>query len=308
MKKTIIAVVAFFVLFAFSIPGAMAQTWTWSNPAAHTGSTTLVKLAADSSTGNLYAIDDNGDIVIPTLGTPETTVVAVTGTVPPVVDMAVGPGGIVYVIGATVVGTWDPATSLYDITMTQPFIPTADDAGVFASLAVGRDGTLYVLYNGASDQYILAGTPPVMAEQAVIKFSPSTLNLSSKGNWVSVHIQLPGDLDESLIDVNSVRISEIAVDGFTPKLVEIYPAPGAPWKVETNDAGVQVLKVKFIRYNKKGGPALDDQSLTYQLQSILAGANKGKYPVTLTIEGMLTTGEWFEGTAAFNANVTKKMK
>jgi hypothetical protein len=138
---------------------------------------------------------------------------------------------------------------------------------VFASLAVGRDGTLYVLYDGAAGQYILVGTPPVLAEQAVINFNPRTLNLSSKGNWVSVRIQLPGDLDEHLIDVNSVRITEIAVDGFTPKPVEIYPAPGAPWSVVTDDIGVQVLKVKFIRYNKKGGTDLDEQSLIYQLKA-----------------------------------------
>jgi len=259
-------------------------------------------------TGSLYAIDDTGAIVTPTLGTPETTVVAAAGTVPPVIDMAAGPGGIFFVIGTMFVGTWDPVTNGYDTTMTQPSIPSADADGEFASVAVVRDGMLYILYNGASVQYILTGTPPVIAEQAIIKFSPRTLNLSSKGNWVSVQIKLPGDLDENLIDFNSVRISEIAVDGFSSKLVEIYPAPGATWKVETNDAGELVLKVKFIRYNKKGGTALDDQSLTYQLQSILTGANKGKYPVTLTIEGMLTTGEWFAGTATFNANVTKKMK
>jgi len=302
-----IAAVAVFVLFAFSIPGAMAQTWwTWSNPAPYTGTNPLVELAADSVTGDLYAIDDTGVIVIPTFGTPVTEVAVAAGSVPPVVDMAGVPGGIFYVIGSSVVGTWDPATSLYDTTLTQPFIPSTD-AGVFSSLAVGRDGMLYVLYDGATGQYILTGTPPVIAEQAVINFNPRTLNLGSKGNWVSVHIQLPGDLDESLIDVNSVRISEIAVDGFTPKPVEIYTAPGAPWKIELNDLGVQVLKVKFIRYNKKGGTALDDQSLTYQLKSIMAGANKGKYPVTLTIEGLLTTGERFAGTATFNANVNKKL-
>ena len=316
MKKTMIAAFAVFVLFAFSIPGAVAQTWTWSDPAPamYTGTPPLVKLAADSVTGNLYAIDSNGDIVTTTLGIPVAGVVVAAGSFPPVNDMAAGAGGIFYVVGGDsvapvtpVVGTWDPTTKSFDTSMTQPFIPSTDTGGVFKSLALGRDGTLYVLYNGAAGQYILTGTPPFIAEQAVIKFNPRTLNLSSKGNWVSVRIQLPGDLDENLIDSNSVRITEIAVDGFTPKLVDIYPAPGAPWSVEADDLGVQVLKVKFIRYNKKGGTALDDQSLTYQLRSIMAGANKGKYPVTLTIEGMLTTGEWFTGTATFNANVTKKL-
>jgi hypothetical protein len=92
-----------------------------------------------------------------------------------------------------------------------------------------------------------------------------------------------------------------------PKPVEIYTAPGAPWKIELNDLGVQVMKVKFIRYNKKGSAELDEQSLIYQLKSIMTGANKGKYPVILTIDGLLTTGEWFTGTATFNANVNKKL-
>ncbi|NJD56255.1 MAG: hypothetical protein FIA94_07615 [Nitrospirae bacterium] len=71
--------------------------------------------------------------------------------------------------------------------------------------------------------------------------------------------------------------------------------------------GVEVMKVKFLRYNKKGGPEMDGQALIYQLESIMAGAHKGKYPVTLTIEGQLTTGEWFTGTATFKANVTRKL-
>jgi hypothetical protein len=317
MKKTLILAVAVFVLFAFGSPGVMAQPWTWSNPVRYTGPNPLAELAADPVTGNLYAIDDTGAIVTSILGIPITVVTVPAGSFPPVNDMAVGPGGIFYVVGgdneaippvSPVVGTWDPATpGLYNTTMTQPFIPASDVAGVFKSVAVGKDGVIYILYNGAAEQYILTGTPPVMAEQAGIKFSPRTLNLSSKGNWVSVGIQLPGDLDENLVDINSVRITEIAVDGFSPKPVEIYPAPGAPRGVVTNDMGVQVLKLKFIRYNKKGGPALDGQSLIYQLQSIMTGAPKGKHPVTLTVEGQLTTGEWLTGKATFDANVTKKL-
>jgi hypothetical protein len=39
----------------------------------------------------------------------------------------------------------------------------------------------------------------------------------------------------------------------------------------------------------------------------MTGAQKGKYPVTLTIDGLLSTGEWFSGTATFDANVNKKL-
>ena len=33
MKKTIITVFAFLVIFGFAVSGAMAQTWTWTEPA-----------------------------------------------------------------------------------------------------------------------------------------------------------------------------------------------------------------------------------------------------------------------------------
>jgi len=306
MKRTMIAAFAFFVVFSFGMTEARAQEWTWGNPYPYIGATPLVKIAADPSTGNLYGIDSNGDIVVPALGPQVTDVVAATaGAIPPVVDMAQGPG-IFYVIGAAAVGTWNPVGGVFDTTMTQPFIPTGD-VGVYQSLAVGKDGTLNVLYQRLTEQYILVGTPPVMAEQAVISFHPRTLNIRSRGNWVSVRIQLPGALDENLIDPESVRITEIAVDGFTPKPVEIFIAPGAPWNVGLDDLGVQTMKVKFLRYNKKGGPEMDEQAISYQLRSIMTGAQKGKYPVTLTIEGQLSTGEWFTGTATFNALVTRKL-
>ena len=32
MKKTIITVFAFLVIFGFAVSGAMAQTWTWNDP------------------------------------------------------------------------------------------------------------------------------------------------------------------------------------------------------------------------------------------------------------------------------------
>ena len=72
MKKTIITVFAFLVIFGFAVSGAMAQTWTWADPVSfsHTGTGKLTELAVDPTNDLLmYGIDDEtGGAVIVTLG------------------------------------------------------------------------------------------------------------------------------------------------------------------------------------------------------------------------------------------------
>ena len=46
MKKTILTVFAFFVIFGFAISGAMAQTWTWSDPALISNAT-MYRISGD---------------------------------------------------------------------------------------------------------------------------------------------------------------------------------------------------------------------------------------------------------------------
>ena len=41
MKKTIITVFAFLVIFGFAVSGAMAQTWSWSQPITITATEVL---------------------------------------------------------------------------------------------------------------------------------------------------------------------------------------------------------------------------------------------------------------------------
>ena len=47
MKKTIITVFAFMVIFGFAVSGAMAQTWTWTEPASynHTGTDNIDRIS-----------------------------------------------------------------------------------------------------------------------------------------------------------------------------------------------------------------------------------------------------------------------
>jgi hypothetical protein len=305
MKKSIITVCAFFAFFAFTVAGVMAQDWTWKT---YPTTAKITRMTVDPVSDAIYGIDAVSPYqVISVLRGEEITtglagIPAVEDTVPN--DIVAGSAGKVYVVFDARVTDWTEGPIYADLAL-QPTVPDTDQNGTCKYIAAGKDGKLFVYYE-AVNQYILVGTPPVLADAATIKFSPQTLNLSSKGNWVSVQIQLPGTLDENLIIPEEVRITEIGVTGYPAASVEIFPAPGAPFGIGENDAGVQVLKLKFARYDKSG--AAGDQSLTSQLQSILTGANKGKYAVALIVTGPLTNGDWFQGTATFNANVTKKIK
>ena len=42
---------------------------------------------------------------------------------------------------------------------------------------------------------------------AFVDFNPNTLNLKSRGKWVTVYIELPKDYDPNLIDINTVLLN-----------------------------------------------------------------------------------------------------
>jgi hypothetical protein len=61
MKKTIITVFAFLVVFGFAITGTMAQAWTWADPVnfSHTGTGKQTELTLDPTNDFfMYGIDD----------------------------------------------------------------------------------------------------------------------------------------------------------------------------------------------------------------------------------------------------------
>lgn len=69
-----------------------------------------------------------------------------------------------------------------------------------------------------------------------IDFDPDTLNLRSKGKFVTVYIELPPDYDVGQIDVSSVMLNEVV------------PALTKPTKVSDYDSdGIPDLMVKFDR-------------------------------------------------------------
>ena len=107
MKKTIITVFAFMVIFSFVVSGAMAQTWTWQY-APVTDPSGITELTANPSTNVLYGIS-GGSVISVTTGTAVTTGDRFTdGTLSNFSDIAVGFQGAVYAITDTAVASCVP--------------------------------------------------------------------------------------------------------------------------------------------------------------------------------------------------------
>ena len=115
---------------------------------------------------------------------------------------------------------------------------------------------------------------------------PETMNLNSKGKWVTAEIYIPGS---SEVDRDSVRIIRIQIPSQNIDVqVDIPRAPDSPWHI-CRDDGMMELKVKFPRYDK-ADPS-NSQSLVGQLTSLLSGKPKGTYRTIVTIEGDLLNNE-----------------
>ena len=316
MKKLIFGLVLMFFLLAFG--NAHAQGWTWSDPALVT-STHLKEIAANPITGETYGIQDDGALVTPIVT--GTTVSDPTGTPDGselvYSDIAIASTGAVFI--STEIDIRQKQGSVFEPLVGQPSPPEEEypvDSGTFVQgkythIAVGQGGKLYVLYeiNETGNQYLMIGTPPVISEGVVVNIHPETLNLGSKGRWVTGIIDLPGEADESAITPGAVKISYITISDHGAVIAEdsadIPVAPGAPWSVELLD-GKQVLKVKFPRYDKAdpGNP----QSLIGKLKDLLTTANAaaGRYQVTLTVDIPTSSGQ-FSGTDTIRIMLKHKM-
>jgi hypothetical protein len=104
---------------------------------------------------------------------------------------------------------------------------------------------------------------------ATIDIDPDTLNIKSKGNWITCYIELPEGYDGNQIDVNTVILS---VEGATPIAAELSPTEVGDYDNDT----IPDLMVKLDRG---------------AVQSVA-----GEGSVEMTVGGSLTDGTTFEGT------------
>jgi len=111
---------------------------------------------------------------------------------------------------------------------------------------------------------------PVEAINACVDTDPDTLNLGSKGNWITAYVELPEGYD-----VRNIDVSTILLNGTVPV------NPSAPTAVGDYDGdGVPDLMVKFDKAAVSG---------LILSQGITSGN------VVLTITGRLYDGTIFEG-------------
>jgi len=107
---------------------------------------------------------------------------------------------------------------------------------------------------------------------ATIDVDPNTLNLKSRGKWITTYIELPKGGDVNDIDVSTVKISRIdGVQLATPIYAEAHPTSVG----DEDSDGIPDRMVKFSR------PAV---------QEVVEGGD-----TEITVTGKLTTGQAFEG-------------
>lgn len=114
--------------------------------------------------------------------------------------------------------------------------------------------TLGIDANGRKRSYLL--TPSISAE---IRIVPRTLNLHSKGRWITAHIRLPQEYDVVDVDTQSIRLE----DEIEPERVSV-------------DEQEQVIRARFPRA---------------ELASVLDESGR----VELTVDGNFGDGSTFEG-------------
>lgn len=304
MKKAFFVTMVLMTIVGSAALNVHAQTWSWE-VSTTTILPNVLEITANTVDDSVYGMDETGSPVILDTTYTTTGAEATAGDTSPVVDIVVGTGGIVYVISGTAVSTWDPISGEYALLDPQPTIPVGT-TGTYKLITVGKDGELYVLFETeTSDQYLLKGYPSYFTDGVVVDFNPTTLNLSSKGNYINCKINLPSDYEEADIDPATLMITKIEVTGVgSVEDLAILRAPDSPCGFDPED---ECYKVKFSRSYKKIGD--ETQSLIYQLEQLMTGQNKGKYDVTLTLEGSLDGSPTkFQGESSFKAMVTKKTK
>lgn len=143
----------------------------------------------------------------------------------------------------------DPGSGDYHLRAGSPCIDTGTNEGAPTEDIEGNprpidgDGDDTAVTDMGAYEYV-----PPAAVVATVDFDPDTLNLRSKGRFVTVYIELPPGYDVSQIDVSSIMLN-----GTVPALVK-------PTQVGDCDGdGVPDLMVKFDRAAVQGILTIGDQ-------------------------------------------------
>lgn len=121
-----------------------------------------------------------------------------------------------------------------------------------ASAPWGSGGLGHMVYNwwylddGSTDFSIVSRLV------ASVDIHPDTLNMKSKGKWISAHIELPEGYDVSDIDILTIMMNDT-----------VSACPDAPTEIDDFDKdGIQDLMVKFDRHEVMALLSVNEATLT----------------------------------------------
>lgn len=116
---------------------------------------------------------------------------------------------------------------------------------------------------------------------ATIDFDPDTLNLKSKGQWITVYIEFPKDYNVSEINVSTITLDDtVKVDLSAPSAIGDY-----------NSNGIPDLMVKFNRA---------------EVTEYILSKGTGQENITLNVSGKLLNETSFTGSDVIRIIVPKK--
>ncbi len=161
-------------------------------------------------------------------------------------------------------------TAISNGTVVSQDVTSDGGAAYFGFYADGTDTVSTIIINSDIDfavgEFGIAEAlqiPDVI--QAAVDIDPDTLNLNSKGKWITCYIELPEDYDVEDIDISTIKLNEQV------------PAESRPMGIgDCDDDGIAELMVKFDRS---------------AVQGILEAGNE----VEITVSGELEDDMKFEG-------------
>jgi hypothetical protein len=116
--------------------------------------------------------------------------------------------------------------------------PGYNQAGGYTITFTASDGQL-------SDSKNIQITVENVILQATVDIDPDTLNLKSKGQWITVYIELPQGYDPSQIDITTVKLNDI-VGAVTDPKYDFVSDPNC-YLTDKNGDGIRERMVKFDR-------------------------------------------------------------
>jgi hypothetical protein len=199
-------------------------------------------------------------------------------------DIAVGPLGNIYITGGSSRGYPDVyfATVAYDPSGYELWVMKYDGGSI---RSIGRDiavdpiGNVYVtgygLFNQTGFDAITIKYASGQTPEPTLDLDPDTLNLKSKGRWITGYIELYDGRDVRDIDIGTLLLNET------------IPAERWPYAVgDYDEDGIPDLMVKFNRSRV--------QEYIEGLNLSPGGGGIFGYWVTLTVTGSFKDGTTFE--------------